>query len=230
MPSAAVSRVRSHGTMTVKLSFPMYSVSSSMQCTSGLCRLRAHAMRVLVDRVDDLRPHRDRERVAHAFDHQEFRAGDRGCGVLAAGGMHQRIDGAVNDQGRRLHRVQAPLTPAGLRPRSKQRSPRARSNASSSGKRPTRSIFQVWAKRARYSSLVVGGGAISSAAASRVGGGILGFPVVDMMEVSERTRCGNEIAISCAIMPPIEAPTRCADVMPSASISPVVSSAMSRKL
>src|SRR5712664_2741066 len=113
MPSAAVSRVRSHGTMTVKLSFPMYSVSSSMQCTSGLCRLRAHAMRVLVDRVDDLRPRRDRERVAHAFDHQEFRAGDRGCGVLAAGGMHQRIDGAVNDQGRRLHRVQAALAAAG---------------------------------------------------------------------------------------------------------------------
>ena len=101
-------------------------------------------------------------------------------------------------------------TPLGLRPRSKVRSARSRSLASSSGKLPTRSTFQVCAKRLRYSSLVVGGGAISIAAASRVGGGTFGLPVVDMIEVSERTRCGNEIAISWAIMPPIEAPTRCA--------------------
>ena len=60
--------------------------------------------------------------------------------------------------------------------------------------------------------------------ASRVGGGTFGLPVVDMIEVSERTRCGNEIAISWAIMPPIDAPTRCADLMPSASISPMMSS------
>ena len=121
-------------------------------------------------------------------------------------------------------------TPAGLRPRSKVRSARERSSASSSGKLPTRSTFQVWAKRAIYSSLVVGGGAISMAAASRVGGGTLGLPVVDMIEVSERTRCGNEIAISWAIMPPMEAPTRCADLMPSTSISPIVSLAMSSSL
>ena len=44
-------------------------------------------------------------------------------------------------------------------------------------------------------------------AASRVGGGTFGFPVVDMIEVSERTRSGKMIAISCAIMPPMEAPT-----------------------
>src|SRR5664279_2186957 len=93
-------------------------------------------------------------------------------------------------------------TPAGLRPRSKVRSARARSRASSSGKWPTRSTFQVCAKRTKYSSLVVGGAAISTAVASRVGAGILGLPVVDMIEVSERTRCGNEIAISWAIMPP----------------------------
>ena len=66
--------------------------------------------------------------------------------------------------------------------------------------------------------------------ASRVGGGSLGLPVVDMIEVSERTASGNEIAISCAIMPPIEAPTRCADWMPSASIRPTVSFAMSISL
>ena len=86
------------------------------------------------------------------------------------------------------------------------------------------------AKRSKYSSLVVGGGAISMAAASRVGGGTFGLPVVDMIEVSERTRCGNEIAISCAIMPPIDAPTRCADLMPSTSIRPTVSLAMSMQL
>ena len=59
--------------------------------------------RACVDRVDDLRPHRDRQRVAHAFDHQQLCAGDRGRGVLAAFGADQRIDGAVNHQRRRLH-------------------------------------------------------------------------------------------------------------------------------
>ena len=33
-----------------------------------------------------------------------------------------------------------------------------------------------------------------------------------MMLVSERTRAGPAIAIVCAIMPPIETPTTCADV------------------
>ena len=121
-------------------------------------------------------------------------------------------------------------TPAGLRPRSKVRSARERSSASSCGKLPARSVFQVCAKRAKYSSLVTGRGAISIAAASRVGPGTFGLPVVDMIEVSERTRCGWEIAISWAIMPPIEMPTRCADLMPITSISPTVSSAMSRSL
>ena len=68
---------------------------------------------------------------------------------------------------------------------------------------------------------MAGGGAISTAMASRVGGGTFGLPVVDMIEVSERTRCGNEIAISWAIMPPIDAPTRWADWMPSVSIRPI---------
>src|SRR5260221_17856 len=47
------------------------------------------------------------------------------------------------------------------------------------------------------------------AAASRVGCGSLGLPVVDMIEVSERTRCGELIAASCAIMPPIHSPNGC---------------------
>src|SRR6185312_15501904 len=121
-------------------------------------------------------------------------------------------------------------TPAGFKPRSNVRSARARSSASSSGKLPARRTFQVCAWRTKYSSLLAGGGAISTAVASRVGGGTFGLPVVDMIEVSDRTRSGNEIAISCAIMPPIEAPTRCADLMPSTFIRPMTSSAMSWSL
>src|SRR5216684_4218271 len=144
--------------------------------------------------------------------------------------------GALTDASRCLRLPEARMarscrpTPAGLSPRSKVRSARARSSASSCGKLPTRRIFQVCAKRSKYSSLVAGGGAIRTAAASRVGGGSFGLPVVDMIEVSERTRWGNEIAISWAIMPPIDAPTRCADLMPSTSISPIVSLAMSSNL
>ena len=50
------------------------------------------------------------------------------------------------------------------------------------------------------------------------------------VEVSERTRRGNDSATSCAIMPPIDAPTRCADLMPSTSIRPTVSLAISISL
>src|SRR5260221_1923464 len=78
-----------------------------------LRRLRRRAMRMLVDRIDNLRPHRDRQRVAHAFDHQKLGARDRGRGVLAAFGAHQRIDGAVHHQRRRLHRSQPFLAAAG---------------------------------------------------------------------------------------------------------------------
>ena len=48
-----------------------------------------------------------------------------------------------------------------------------------------------------------------------------------MIEVSERTRRGCSIAATCAIIPPIDAPTRCAPSMPRASIRPTVSAAMS---
>src|SRR5215471_8738892 len=99
--------------------------------------------------------------------------------------------GAFTDASRALRLPEAKMarswrpTPAGLRPREKQRSARPGSRASSSGKLPTRKIFQVCAKRARYSSFVAGGGAISIAEASRVGPGIFGLPVVDMIEVRE---------------------------------------------
>ena len=67
---------------------------------------------MLVDRVDDLRPHRNRQRVPHAFDHQKSGAGDRGGGILAALGAYQRIDGAVNHQRGGLDRCQPLLAAA----------------------------------------------------------------------------------------------------------------------
>jgi hypothetical protein len=62
--------------------------------------------------------------------------------------------------------------------------------------------------------------------------GLVGFetrrlPDEDMIEVRLSTRCGNFAVSTCAIMPPIEAPTICACAMPSRSIRPVASPAMS---
>ncbi len=41
-----------------------------------------------------------------------------------------------------------------------------------------------------------------------------GLPVVDMMTPSDATRSGSVAARICAIMPPSDAPTTCARVMP----------------
>ncbi len=70
----------------------------------------------------------------------------------------------------------------------------------------------------------------SRASASRRGPGSRGSPVDDMIDVSVRTRSGWWIASSCAIAPPIDAPTTCAVRMRSASSSPTVSAAMSRNV
>ncbi len=56
------------------------------------------------------------------------------------------------------------------------------------------------------------------------------LPVLDIIETSERTRSGLRIAAVWAIIPPIEAPTRCADSIPRWSISPIVSAAISRSM
>jgi hypothetical protein len=53
------------------------------------------------------------------------------------------------------------------------------------------------------------------------------LPVVDIMLVSVRTRCGRAIAMVWAIMPPIETPTTCAESRPRWSSRPKASSAMS---
>jgi hypothetical protein len=52
-------------------------------------------------------------------------------------------------------------------------------------------------------------------------------PVVELMLVSERTRVGCSTAIVCAIMPPIDTPTRCADSRPRWSSSATASPARS---
>ena len=56
-----------------------------------------------------------------------------------------------------------------------------------------------------------------------------GFPVEDMIDVSDSTRPGSAAASTCAIMPPIETPTTWARSMPAASSTPAASPAMSRR-
>ena len=56
---------------------------------------------------------------------------------------------------------------------------------------------------------------------------LLRSPVLDMIDVSDRTRCGCSIAMVCAIMPPIDIPTTCACSIPSASSRPMASLAIS---
>ena len=53
------------------------------------------------------------------------------------------------------------------------------------------------------------------------------FPVIDMIEVKLRTRSGRSIARICAIIPPSEMPTTCAESNPRFSITPAVSAAIS---
>ena len=72
-----------------------------------------------------------------------------------------------------------------------------------------------------------GAGRSSALRAAAEGFASAALPVLDMIEVRLATRAGWPIATSCAIMPPIDAPTTCARAMPSASIRPTVSAAMS---
>src|SRR5712671_2166157 len=55
-----------------------------------------------LDRRKDLRPHRDRQRVAHALYHHQLRAGYRPRGRLPAVEPHQWVGIAVNNE--RRHR------------------------------------------------------------------------------------------------------------------------------
>src|SRR6202040_1404837 len=88
--------------------------SSFMAFSSWLMhRLCRGGVGMLVDGVDDLRPHRDRQRVTHAFDHHQFRTGNGRRGILAAGGMNQRIDGAMDHKRWRLDGAESLLAAAG---------------------------------------------------------------------------------------------------------------------
>ena len=68
---------------------------------------------------------------------------------------------------------------------------------------------------------------MASASAARMWGRPIHGPVVDITEVSDRTRAGCSIAMVCAIIPPIDVPNTCADSQPSASSTATASAAMS---
>ena len=67
-----------------------------------------------------------------------------------------------------------------------------------------RNVFTMWSMNSARSE---GEGVKSAVIASGAAGGTSRLPVVDMIEVIERTRAGCSIATVCAIIPPIEAPT-----------------------
>ena len=59
------------------------------------------AQRVRGDRVDQPRPGRARQVVAHALDHHQLGAGDRARRRAPARRRHERVGGAVDDERRR---------------------------------------------------------------------------------------------------------------------------------
>jgi hypothetical protein len=73
---------------------------------------------------------------------------------------------------------------------------------------------------------VLTGGNRKRARAASVGRPTWSFPVVDMIEVRLRTRSGCSIARICAIIPPNEIPTTCAEPSPRLSMRPAVSAAI----
>ena len=88
-------------------------------------------------------------------------------------------------------------------------------------------IRLVSTERAIASSRVVATGLSSACIASGVGCPTSASPVVDMIDVSVRTRAGCSMAIVCTIIPPIDAPTMWAESMPRWSSRPMPSAAMS---
>ncbi len=91
-------------------------------------------------------------------------------------------------------------------------------------------VRNMFSHCARLASRSLPKGVTIAAPACGSGGGRSRSPGVDITEVSERTRCGWRSAHSCAIMPPIDTPNRCADGISSAVSSPQVSSAMSARV
>jgi len=211
---------------------------------------KAAACACLVDRIDNLRPHRDRQtRGPYLRSSGSFAPGMDAAVSLPPSGAHQGIDGAMNHQAwgaltdaSRCLRLPEARTARSCRPTPARieaaligafRARGAIERFVLPGKLPARRIFP--GLRVALEILFLGGGRRRHqhrGRLSRVGAGTFGLPVVRHDRGgARRTRCGKTRSRSpWAIMPPIDAPTRCADLMPSTSIRPTVSSAMSRSV
>ena len=87
----------------------------------------------------------------------------------------------------------------------------------------TRAVSTFWRIAPSRS---VGAGVSSAIIDSGSGWPTSVWPVVDMIDVSDRTRSGCSMAIVWTIIPPIEAPTMCAAGISSASSNPTASAAI----
>ena len=200
---------------------------------------QVRSRRVACNRVDDPRPQRDRQRVPHAVEDQEFRARDGARAVSrpqasgTSGSARPWITSVGTSMSRRLHAgcptstaASWRATPAGSMPRGSGRRVRRRVH-----RRPrTRAAQHLPGPQVvRQVDGRVRRGRCPEEHRHRLGGWRrqVGAPVVDMIEVSAQPLLGCLMAMICAIAPPIDAPTTCAVPMPSASISPIVSEAMS---
>ena len=88
-------------------------------------------------------------------------------------------------------------------------------------------IENTLSARSIAASLPVGGRLASIGKRRRAGWPTRRLPVVDMIDVSERTSSGRRAASVWAIIPPIEAPIACAGARSSSRRRPAASSAMS---
>ncbi|GAA3002034.1 hypothetical protein GCM10010483_53830 [Actinokineospora diospyrosa] len=116
--------------------------------------------------------------------------------------------------------------PVRSNPRSNTRPARSAAPASSKAN-PGEDTARNAATCHRTNSARVPGGAPTAPNARRSACPTAGSPVVDMIEVNDSTLCGNSTATVCAIIPPIDAPTRCTRSNPSRSTKPTVSAAIS---
>jgi hypothetical protein len=149
--------------------------------------------------------------------------------IAAGGERYQRIGGAVDHQGRRHDGAQLPAPVAGGD--AGQQLARHAGRVVGAAHAAADALAQLLARRriaglpitpnmSAMCSITASGffgsaGRLSSALrAALVGFETRRLPEVDMIEVRLCTRCGNFAASTCAIMPPIEAPTTCARSSP----------------
>ena len=168
--------------------------------------------------------------VAHALEHEQLGAGDELGGALAAARGDQRVDVAVDHQRRAPSSWRRPsarlpdaddgeqLAGGAGRVEAAVVGGRGALGGPASSSKCVGAADDLAGRRRRcVDGLVAGGGAAAAssiAIASGVGWPTSGSPVVDMIEVSVRTRSGCSMAMVWAIIPPIEAPTTWAESMP----------------